>query len=72
MLSEWELRRDICEAGRRIHARGLVAGTDGNVSARLSEDRVLISPSGSCLGLLKPEELMIIDSAGGVLPGTGR
>jgi len=72
MLSEWQLRKDICEAGRRIHARGLVAGTDGNVSARLGGGRVLISPSGTCLGMMKPEELILIDRNGDVLPGTGR
>jgi len=72
MASEWQLRREMCEAGRRIHARGLVAGTDGNVSARLSGERILISPSGSCLGMMKPEDLVVIDRGGGVTAGRGR
>ncbi len=72
MSNEWQLRKEICEIGRRVHDRGLVAGTDGNISARTSADRLLVTPSGSCLGLLKPEELIVIDHAGQVLAGRGK
>ncbi len=73
MNGEWQLRREICEIGLRMHTRGLVAGTDGNVSARLGHGRYLITPSGSCLGQLKPGELVVIDESGsGTGPGGGR
>src|SRR5213075_2922941 len=52
MTSDWQLRRDLTRIGRLIYERGLVAGTDGNISARANGDRLLISPSGSCLGML--------------------
>src|ERR1700730_15750834 len=39
--SEDEHRRDICVAGRWIHARNFVAATDGNISVRLDPSRVL-------------------------------
>ncbi|MFQ5500729.1 MAG: class II aldolase/adducin family protein [Phycisphaerae bacterium] len=68
MPDEWQLRRDICDIGRRLHERGLVAGTDGNVSARLVGERILITPSGACLGLLQPDDLAIIDTTGTSLP----
>ena len=35
MTSDWNLRKELCEIGRRVYDRGLVAGTDGNISARL-------------------------------------
>lgn len=47
-----------------MHAQQLVAGTDGNISVRLGHGRVLITPSGSCLGLLKPGDLVVIDDSG--------
>lgn len=72
MSSEWQLRREMCEIGKRVHDRGLVAGTDGNLSARLSDDRFLISPSGTCLGMLKPDALTIIDPSGKTLNGGQR
>ncbi len=72
MSSEWSLRREICEIGRRVYARGLAAGTDGNLSARLSDGRCLITPSGSCLGLLDPGDLVTIDAVGRVLTGRAR
>ena len=72
MSSDWQLRREMCEVGRRVHARGLVGGTDGNLSVRVGGDRVLISPSGSCLGLLEPGDFVLIDLAGRALNGTRR
>lgn len=69
MSSEWRLRRELCEVGRRAYARGLVAGTDGNLSARIGGDLFLISPSGSCLGTLQPGELVTIDAGGRRLIG---
>lgn len=68
-VSETQLRRDICDIGRRMHEAGLVAGTDGNISARLPNDRFLITPSGSCLGRMEPRDLSIIDRKGNPLPG---
>ena len=36
----------ILAAGRRLGARGLIAGGEGNLSIRLDMDRLLITPSG--------------------------
>ena len=69
MSDEWQLRREICEIGRRIHARGYAAGTDGNISARLTDGRFLITPSGFCLGELEPGDLVSVDAAGRLLTG---
>src|SRR6185295_13735281 len=42
MSSDWQLRRDLSRIGKLVYQRGLVAGTDGNISARVSGDRLLI------------------------------
>ena len=72
MDSEWHIRREMVEFGQRIYAKGLVAATDGNLSHRLSGDRLLITPSGSCLGELQPTDLAVVDAAGRILSGPRR
>jgi L-fuculose-phosphate aldolase len=64
MPNPWKLKQEICEVGRRIYDRGLVSAFEGNLSVRLAPDRVLCTPSGLCKGLLKPEDLCIVDMTG--------
>ena len=59
-----ELRSLICEIGRRLYNKSYISGTGGNVSARLDERRVLITPSKRNKGFLKPEEIAVIDMKG--------
>jgi L-fuculose-phosphate aldolase len=63
------LKRDIVEVGRRIYARSYVASNDGNISARLDDNRVLITPTGVSKGFMKPEDLVIVDMNGKVVSG---
>jgi L-fuculose-phosphate aldolase len=63
------LRRDIVEVGRRIYARNYVASNDGNISARIDEHRVLITPTGVSKGFMSPEDLVVLDMDGKVLSG---
>ncbi len=72
MASDWTLRKEICEAGRRIHQRGLVGGTDGNISALAGGGLIMITPSGSCLGMMEPGDLVLIDSTGRAISGHGK
>jgi L-fuculose-phosphate aldolase len=54
----------LCEVGRRAYAHGLVAGTGGNLSARLDDGRMLCTPTGVCKGLLTPADLCVVDLSG--------
>ena len=65
-------RRAVVRVCRRLWARGLVAGRDGNVSARLSPDRLLVTPSGGAKRDLAAAQLLEVDLAGRVLAGGGR
>jgi L-fuculose-phosphate aldolase len=69
MPNEWQLRREIANIGKKAYDGALVTATDGNISARVMGDRFLITPSGSCLGELKPEHLVYVDFDGRVLSG---
>ncbi|HXW62198.1 MAG TPA: class II aldolase/adducin family protein [Candidatus Acidoferrales bacterium] len=68
--SEAEHRGDICVVGRWIHDRGFVASTDGNISVRLGPDRILMSPTCMCKGMMTPDDLVIIDFEGRRVGGT--
>src|SRR3981189_1305843 len=67
--TEDEHRREICTAGRWIHARGFVASTDGNISVRLDSRRILTSPTVISKGLMSPDDMVITDLRGRKLSG---
>lgn len=56
--SEEEARRLVIEAGHRLIKEGLIARTWGNISARISKNEFIITPSGMAYETLKPEELV--------------
>jgi L-fuculose-phosphate aldolase len=62
----------VVRACRRLDARGLVAGQDGNVSVRLGPDRLLVTPAGRTKGEVEAAELVEVDLAGRVVAGNGR
>ena len=64
MQKEKDLRAEICRVGALMYQRGYIDGTAGNISARLAEDRVLVTPSGLATGFLTPQQLLIVNLAG--------
>ncbi len=66
---ESELRRDLCVAGRWLYERGFAVGTEGNLSVRLDDARILTTPCGACKGRMSPEDLVITDLEGRKLDG---
>ncbi len=64
MTNEPSLREQICEVGRRMYERGFVAANDGNISVRLSADRVLTTPTGVSKGYMSPERMAVVDLSG--------
>lgn len=67
-----ELRNQLVDIGRRLYDRGFVAGSDGNLSARLPDGNILITPAGAAKGQLQPSDLLVIDPDGQVVSGEGR
>lgn len=64
---EGELRQQMVRIGQMMYERGLLCGFEGNLSVRLGDNRILITPSGLHKGLLRPEQLLIVDSEGRVI-----
>jgi L-fuculose-phosphate aldolase len=69
-ISIESLRKEIIEVGKRIYNRGYVASNDGNISARIDKNRILITPTGVSKGFMKPGDLIIVDVNGKKLSGT--
>ncbi|MCP4362473.1 MAG: class II aldolase/adducin family protein, partial [Chloroflexi bacterium] len=67
--SEFQLRQEIVQVGRRMYEKGFVLASDGNISARLGHGRILLTPSGLAKGHLDPDELIVINEAGKKIGG---
>src|SRR5512139_3237449 len=59
-IAEHELRQEMIRVGRLLWERGYVAATDGNLSARLASDRLLVTASGVSKGFLSDEDLVVM------------
>lgn len=67
-MNETACREWICEIGRRMYDKDLVAANEGNLSIRI-DNRLLATPTGVCKGFLKPEDLVITDLEGKQISG---
>ena len=63
MTEQSRLREEICLFARSLFERGLTPGSSGNISARLSDGRLLVTPTGSSFGRLDPARLSLIEGA---------
>jgi L-fuculose-phosphate aldolase len=63
------LRADIVEVGRRMYARGYTASNDGNISVRIGDDRLLMTPKSVCKGFMTPAMMCITDLSGRKIEG---
>lgn len=57
-------RAAIVEVCRMMHQRGYIAARDGNVSVRIGDRRLLVTPSGARKGFMRPEELVVCELDG--------
>jgi len=66
-----ELKNNIIETGRLLWDKGLVTGFNGNLSARVDANSLLITATGTSLGYLKEQDIVLVSLAGEVL-GEGK
>ncbi len=69
MSEEARLRESICLMAKSMFDRGLTGGSSGNISARLSDGRLLVTPTGSSFGNLDPAKLSLFDQQGNFVGG---
>jgi 3-dehydro-4-phosphotetronate decarboxylase len=68
MSVEATRREEICRLGASIFARGLTAGSSGNISVRVA-DGWLMTPTNASLGRLDPARLSKLDDNGKLVSG---
>ena len=67
--SEQEHREEIVRVGRLMFDKGWIAANDGNITVRLDNGHLLATPRGVSKGMLKPEDLVVVDMAGNKVSG---
>ncbi|HEY6339032.1 MAG TPA: class II aldolase/adducin family protein [Candidatus Sulfotelmatobacter sp.] len=64
MSSERQHREEIVRYGRTLHERGLVAAMDGNLSVRLKDERILVTPTCVSKGSMRAADMVVVDMEG--------
>lgn len=59
----------IIDFGRRLYEKNMVAANDGNLSVKIGDNAVLITPSGVSKGFLTPEMLVVVDLENNLIEG---
>jgi L-fuculose-phosphate aldolase len=71
MTNEFELKKLICEIGKRIYNRNMAAANDGNISVRLNANAFLCTPTGISKGFMTPECICKVDAKGNPVQANG-
>lgn len=61
---EARLRTAICRIGKLSYDRNYIVGADGNISARMADGTILITPTGAMKGFLEPHQVAHVDMTG--------
>ena len=67
MQNEYEIKKEMCEIGRRVYNRGMVAANDGNFSVKLNDNEFLCTSTGVSKGFMTPDYICKVDAEGNVL-----
>ena len=69
MASAYEIKKQICEVGHKLYAKGFVAANDGNISVKVSDNEYYCTPTGVSKGDLTPDMIIRIDGTGKKIEG---
>ncbi len=69
MRTEREIREQVVKICRLMYEKHFVVANDGNVSVKLSRNRMLFTPSGLSKGYLTADQLVVTNFAGEKLSG---
>ncbi len=63
------IKEELCLVGKLLYDRGYVVSNDGNISVRVAENEILITPSGVSKGRMTTDMMVRTDLEGNVLEG---
>lgn len=61
------MKKEICLVGARLRESGFIVALDGNISVRLTDGRILITPGGADKGSQKSADILLLDADGRML-----
>lgn len=64
-----DVRQSVLATAEELARRGLVEGTSGNVSARVDDERICLTPSSLAYDVMTLDDLIVVDLAGEVIEG---
>ena len=67
MVSEYEIKKQICDIGKRIYDRNMVAANDGNISVKINDNEILCTPTGVSKGFMTPDYICKVDTKGNII-----
>lgn len=70
--TDFEIKKEICEIGRRIYNDGFVAANDGNISVKVDENTFFTTPTGVSKGFMTPDMICKVDATGTPKESTGK
>ncbi len=66
-MTEIQARKAICEIGDKMYMKGFVAANDGNISVKISDDIIIVTPTGVSKGGMTPNSLVKMKLDGTVI-----
>lgn len=69
--SDFEIKKELCEIGRRIYNDGFVAANDGNFSVKIDDNTYYVTPTGVSKGFMTPEMICKVDGQGNLKEANG-
>ncbi len=63
------VKEEICRIGQSMCQKGYVGGRDGNISVRISAERILCTPTEISKGDMKASDIAVLDGRGNQLSG---
>ena len=66
-----KIKELLCDIGKRIYDRNMVAANDGNFSVKLNDHEYLCTPTGVSKGFMTPDCICRIDENGNLLESGG-
>lgn len=70
MATPYTSRKDLVDYSKLLYDKGMLAGSDGNISIKLDDDRIMVTPGGLAKGRMAPDDMVIVDINGKHLQGT--
>jgi L-fuculose-phosphate aldolase len=61
------LKKDIIAIGRVLWEKDLASGLNGNISVRVDSERILLTATQTCLGILQEKDILLANLEGQVL-----